>query len=268
MAEVVRLESRDVDDVRKLWTQYVPSSVIEDIDPAQVHFKWVSAEAGGLFAVRYSLAATVSSAVRPKDQVLACHVASPSGWVRGGTTILDPALPWATDGEQVQAHWDGTAEVNALVFDHASAEELARRITGDEALKVRLTDLAPRDGAAARHWTGTVDYVLHSLINGANDALIEANVVRHALVTTLSTFNTTFLAAMRDPRSAGATVVRRAIAYMDEHGNEPITIDDVAEAAHISTRGLQYAFRRALGTTPTAYLRKVRLDGAHQQLQS
>lgn len=269
MAEVVRLDSRDVDDVRKLWTQYVPSSRIEHIDPARFRFQWLSARTGGLSVIRYSLTATVSSAVRPQSQVLACRLSSPAGWVRGPRAALDPQLPWATDGAQVQAHWDGTAEVSALVFDHSQAEDLARRITDDDSLKVRLTELSARDEVAGQHWYTTVDYVLRSLVNSQSDELIEAALVRHALITTLSTFHTTFLdAAVREPRFAGESVVRRAIAYMDAHAHEPITVDDVATAAHISTRGLQYAFRRALGTTPTAYLRKVRLDGAHQQLQS
>jgi transcriptional regulator GlxA family with amidase domain len=38
-------------------------------------------------------------------------------------------------------------------------------------------------------------------------------------------------------------------------------------AEKISTRGLQYAFKRATGETPMQYLRRVRLAGAHADLQ-
>lgn len=61
--------------------------------------------------------------------------------------------------------------------------------------------------------------------------------------------------------------MRRAIAYIEEHAHEPITVDDVALAAGISTRGLQYAFRRAMGVTPTEYLRSERLARAHAELR-
>ena len=36
----------------------------------------------------------------------------------------------------------------------------------------------------------------------------------------------------------------------------------------MSTRGLQYAFRRGIDMTPTEYLRRVRLDGAHRDLRN
>ncbi|WP_431807345.1 helix-turn-helix transcriptional regulator, partial [Microbacterium paraoxydans] len=60
--------------------------------------------------------------------------------------------------------------------------------------------------------------------------------------------------------------VRRALAYIDDNAHLPITIDDVAAAAYMSTRGLQYAFRRALDMTPAEALRRARLDGAHRDL--
>lgn len=53
---------------------------------------------------------------------------------------------------------------------------------------------------------------------------------------------------------------------MEANAREAITVDDVARAVHISTRGLQYAFKRATGEAPTTYLRRVRLSGAHADL--
>jgi AraC-like DNA-binding protein len=268
MAEFVRVDSADVAEVERLWRQYVPSARIERIDIERFGFRWRSAQTGGLTVVRYGLTATVNSVVRPENQILACRVAAGNGWVRSARAELGTVLPWATDGVQVEAHWDGTADVTAFVFDRAMAEELAQRITGDDVLTLRLTGTAPRNQAAGRHWNRTFDYVLHALSDGNDDELIEAGLVRHALSTTLSTFHSTFFdAVMREPRFAGESAVRRAVAYMDEHAHEPITVDDAAAAVHISTRGLQDAFRRALDTTPAAYLRKVRMDGAHRDLQ-
>jgi AraC-like DNA-binding protein len=267
MAVFHRVDSVDVNDVAELWSRYVPSARVQRIDPHRFGFRWRSAETGGLSVVRYGLTATVNSVVRPESQMLACRVAARNGWVRTARADLGTELPWATDGAQVEAFWDGTADVTAFVFDRALAEELARDITGDDALKLRLTDAASRSAAAGRYWNRTFDYVMHALAECDDDPLIEAALVRHALTTTLSTFHSTYFDAVAREPQAGATVVRRAIAHIDDHAHEPITIDDVAVAAHISTRGLQYAFRRVLDTTPTAYLRTVRLDGAHGDLQ-
>ncbi|MFJ4221352.1 helix-turn-helix transcriptional regulator [Curtobacterium luteum] len=60
--------------------------------------------------------------------------------------------------------------------------------------------------------------------------------------------------------------MRRAVAFVDEHAREPITVADVADACGLSERGLQDLFRRRLGVTPTRYLREVRLDRVHLEL--
>ncbi|MEV6995503.1 helix-turn-helix transcriptional regulator [Streptomyces sp. NPDC093228] len=46
----------------------------------------------------------------------------------------------------------------------------------------------------------------------------------------------------------------------------PITVAQIAAAAHVTPRALQYAFRRHLDTTPLAHLRGVRLAEAHRDL--
>ncbi|MFI7119438.1 AraC family transcriptional regulator [Amycolatopsis sp. NPDC049868] len=60
--------------------------------------------------------------------------------------------------------------------------------------------------------------------------------------------------------------VRRAMAYCEEHAGEPVSVADMATAARVSPRTLQARFRNDFGTTPVAYLRRVRLDRVHQDL--
>ena len=60
--------------------------------------------------------------------------------------------------------------------------------------------------------------------------------------------------------------LRRAIAFIDAHPDRGITLADVADAAHVSPRSVQLAFRRHLDLTPLEYLRGVRLRHAHDQL--
>ncbi|WP_433652462.1 helix-turn-helix transcriptional regulator [Micromonospora zamorensis] len=43
---------------------------------------------------------------------------------------------------------------------------------------------------------------------------------------------------------------------------------EIAAAAGVHPRALQFAFRRHLDTAPTNYVRKVRLDRAHRDLQN
>ncbi|MCD2196271.1 helix-turn-helix transcriptional regulator [Actinomycetospora endophytica] len=61
-------------------------------------------------------------------------------------------------------------------------------------------------------------------------------------------------------------MVRRAVAFIDEHARREISVEEIAEAAGASRRALEYAFQKHLGQTPSAYLREVRLEGAHRDL--
>jgi transcriptional regulator GlxA family with amidase domain len=62
-------------------------------------------------------------------------------------------------------------------------------------------------------------------------------------------------------------VLRQAIAYLDDNAHRAVGLSDVAAAVHTSPRNLQYLFRRHLDTTPSLYLRQVRLDAAHRELR-
>jgi anti-anti-sigma factor len=70
-------------------------------------------------------------------------------------------------------------------------------------------------------------------------------------------------------RSQAATgTVARAVAFIEERAGDDISVADIAGAAFVTVRAVQLAFRRYLGTTPLGYLRRIRLERAHQQLLS
>ena len=60
--------------------------------------------------------------------------------------------------------------------------------------------------------------------------------------------------------------VRRAEEYMQAHAMEPIGIGDVAAHLGVSTRSLQYMFKRHLDTNPLAVLNRYRLEGVRHDL--
>ena len=266
----MQFTSRNVDDVESTWQQYVPSATLQKVDPLRFRFDWRSADLGTATLVRYDLAAQVHSTAEPHDQLLVCRVDSPDVRVWSKDGDLDASMPWLTDGAPVQARWGAAARVTALVFDRVAAQQRARQLTGDDGIELRATSLAPRSATAAAQWERMFDYLDASADDESVDDRIRlAEFERHALMTTLATFSTTMLDSLRrSPQRAGApATVRRALSYIEENAHLPITIDDVASASFISTRGLQYAFRRALDMTPTDALRRARLDGAKRDLE-
>lgn len=61
-------------------------------------------------------------------------------------------------------------------------------------------------------------------------------------------------------------VVRRVVELIDSAPQTAFTVADLAEHAGVSERSLHAAFRRQLGTSPMAYVRRRRLEQAHDEL--
>ena len=68
--------------------------------------------------------------------------------------------------------------------------------------------------------------------------------------------------------AAQPALLRRAVTFIDENAHQDIALSDIAAAVNVTPRSVQYMFRRHLGTTPLEYLRRVRLDRAHRELQA
>ncbi len=265
----MQFTSHDVERVEETWKKFVPSASLQRVDPKRFRFEWSSAEAGSVSVVRYTIAANVQSMAEPADQLLVCRVDSPGLELGSGRDALDPAQPWLTDGARVQARWGDEAQVRALVIDRAAAQSRVRQITGDDRLVLRSQGLSPHSAAAGRRWEHTFRYLEASLLDAGDEEILVAELERHALAVTLAAFPSSVEDSLSRPTQRGAapSSVRRALTFIDENAHRPITVDDVAAAAFISTRGLQYAFRRALDSTPAEHLRRARLAGAHRDLR-
>lgn len=65
-----------------------------------------------------------------------------------------------------------------------------------------------------------------------------------------------------------AACVRRAVAHMESHADEPLRLADIATAAGVSVRTLLDAFRRVRDESPMQTLRDLRLERARQRLRA
>lgn len=71
----------------------------------------------------------------------------------------------------------------------------------------------------------------------------------------------------RAAQSPAPRHVKRAIDFMHANISRPISLSDIAAACHVSVRSLQNGFKDFKMTTPMAYLRHLRLEAAHKELQ-
>lgn len=133
-----------------------------------------------------------------------------------------------------------------------------------------LTGHEPVSGKAAASWKATYAYARQLAQDPATagQPLVAASAARLLAAVTLATFPSNALTepTAADRHDASPAMLQRAVAFIDEHARQDITVADIAASAFVTIRAVQLAFRRHLDTTPTAYLRQVRLDHAHHDL--
>ncbi|MGW2619550.1 helix-turn-helix transcriptional regulator [Streptomyces sp. NPDC001500] len=166
-----------------------------------------------------------------------------------------------------------SARYNITMLDPILLDQVAATAAPAPNGPVRLTGHRPHSPAAAERLRQTITYMRdHVLTEPAmtEQPLVVSTAAQHLAATVLSTFPNTALTdpTPADRRDAHPDALRRALAYIDDHADQPITVADIAAAAHVTVRALQYAFRRHLDTTPLARLRQVRLSHAHRELQA
>ncbi|QIJ60818.1 helix-turn-helix transcriptional regulator [Streptomyces sp. JB150] len=166
-----------------------------------------------------------------------------------------------------------TARYNITMLEPALLDQVAATAAQRRPQPVRLTGHRPHSPAAARHLRNTILYLRDHVLADpavAEQPLIAATGGQLLAASVLAAFPNTAQTepAAQDRTDAHSATVRRAVAYIEDHADQPITVAEIAAAAHVTIRALQYAFRRHLDTTPLAYLRRVRLAQAHRELRA
>ncbi|MDY6998865.1 MAG: helix-turn-helix transcriptional regulator [Actinomycetota bacterium] len=182
------------------------------------------------------------SVLRPGDVGLVC-------W---------PELPFSVRAER--------AGYDLTLFD----TRLLDRVAGRSGEPVRLLGERPVSSSAQRHLEATIDYVRVLTQGGAPpNRLVAATTAAQLAAAVLSAFPNTLSAAAPDPADRTGNqpaLLRRAITFIEDNADSPVVLSDVADHVHVTARALQYMFRRHLQMTPMEYLRRVRMDQAHQEL--
>jgi transcriptional regulator GlxA family with amidase domain len=161
-------------------------------------------------------------------------------------------------------------EAQTVMLDLAVLAQVAAASPDRVPGPIRLTSLQPRSALAALQWQRTVTFLRDLLANteAVAQPLIRGNAARLLAATVLATFPNTAIIdpTAQDRQDATSTTLRRAIAFIEQRPDADIGVADIAAAANVSIRAVQFAFRRQLDTTPMAYLRAVRLDHARHDL--
>ncbi|MFY9930239.1 MAG: helix-turn-helix domain-containing protein [Streptosporangiaceae bacterium] len=164
------------------------------------------------------------------------------------------------------------ARIHALTMPAPLLAQAAGAALDGHGWPLRFLSLRPASPARRDQWNVTAAFAGDLLANpeAAQSSHVITSAARLLAATVLAVFPNTALSgpAAADRHSAGPAALRRAISFIDDHAQADITAADIAAAGHVTTRAIQFAFRRHLDTTPTAYLRQVRLTRAHADLMA
>ena len=159
-----------------------------------------------------------------------------------------------------------------LLLDHArfhivSIEQSAlRRVAADLPMpipdRIRFLGCRVATATSAASWHRTLDFAETTF--AAEDAVPHSPTVMaaaHALAAaTLECFPSNLAGpASADNDGATPAALSRALSFVQDHADSDIGVNDIAAAVHLTPRAVQYLFRRRLDTTPTEYVRSVRL---------
>ena len=276
-ADIVELTTGDPHRAHQQLNQlYAPDRPMKfSSDPGRFGFSLRVAQAGGLHGGRVQHATAVRVERPPFDEFLAATVLSGEmSWCSGrehllfrrGGVVLYPTTVGSSGS------W-ADLTLGLVRIPMSAIEQAAHAHTGIDPADLRFHTLTPVSPALARRWRALTGFVHRMLsVDGAilDSPLIRAHLTDMVAVTALAVFPNSTMTAERTPGAGRVApgALRRAVTYLDEHADQPVTLDGVAEAAGVTPRALQAAFRQHYSTTPMNYLRRVRLEGAHRDLQA
>jgi AraC-like DNA-binding protein len=188
-------------------------------------------------------------------------------WYREGDIYL------ACRPEQARTSMARPGEHEQIIMDPALMAGVAGTAPGrGRTAAVRFSGTEPVDRRAAAAWQSTCAYLREVLLTVAgtcDEPLLTGTMGRLLAATALTVFPNDALPGPTpaDRNDAHPATLRRAIAFIDDNAHRDITPADIAAACHVTVRAVQLTFQRHLGTTPVAYLRRVRLEHAYRHLR-
>ncbi|MEU8333562.1 AraC family transcriptional regulator [Micromonospora sp. NPDC048839] len=162
-------------------------------------------------------------------------------------------------------------DIYCVNLDPRTVTEAAIERTGIDPVDFRFEAITPVSREMGQFWHSTTIH-LYDLFNGPSEPLRSPLVVGAAIDQVASAALAVFPnSAMTMSHRVEAVPlptgpVRRAVSFIETYSDQAITAAQIAEAARVTPRALRAAFRRQLGTTPMAYLRRTRLNQAHHDL--
>lgn len=210
----------------------------------------------------------------PSDAVVLCLVRTGAVMHRSGHD--DAHVSRTGEVIAVGAHDDAgsfSGEAHALRCDTIALDgqllaTVAESVDTDAVRLTASTAVSPMAEAAVINAMRHVKQSAVAEPHASHSPLVVGNLRRYLAASVLSAFPSTarLETTVADRHDSTPTLLRRAMAFIDDNAGRDISMIDIADAVYVTPRALQYMFRKHRHCTPTEYLRQVRLSHAHAEL--
>jgi AraC-like DNA-binding protein len=244
-------------------------------DPGpRVEFCVTMTDVHGIGCDRVRNSTDVHAAIAPVDDLVAAQLlrgrvrmalGSREVRLKPGDSALYPV------GAPLTADWDDV-DLVVLRLPMARAVRIAADLTGIPPGDLRFESWVPVSAAMNRFWRSTVGFVNRELLAeepALAEPLLADQAMRTLVAAALAVFpNTTMAGARQAAGGAAPAALRRAVDFIETNAHRPIGLTEVAAASRVGPRALQQGFARHYETSPIGYLRTVRMERAHRELQA
>ena len=222
----------------------------------------------GLMAVdEVMIQGHVTLEIPAADTIVVIQPRAGSLGVAGGPVATADLPILVAHGMPCVLHCNG-ARFDVVTVDAGVLNKVAADWQTSLGQQTQFVNWRPRSDTAVRAWHRALDYVVGALASAdtAHQPLIAAGMANLLAGALLECYPSNL--TEKDPASdlALPETLKEAVSFIHRHTDEDFGINDVAAAVHLTPRAVQYLFRRRLDTTPTEYMRRVRLSHAHKEL--
>lgn len=206
----------------------------------------------------------------------ACYVSfghTASGTVNGLTVRGDALLAVPPSQSIAVVAEPGYESVSFLVRPDALGEHLSAQGKAETLLALRRVEMLNIDASLTGKLFAWGQRLMQSAIEQPelfNDSSERRAAAKHdmleTLLSTLAAASPQELERRDRTRLMQSDIVRAAEQYALAHTADHIYVKDLCQAASVSERSLEYAFRAEMGLSPTAYLTRIRLHRVRESL--
>ena len=174
-----------------------------------------------------------------------------------------------SDVKSLINHHENTDKL-VVRIDRKLIEKNCQQIINKSLIKsIQFNSQMPAESQAGRQWLRTLNWINHLIADDDQLSPLILSQIENSFSNLLLNYqdSTYFSEIHKEPYSIAPAFVRRVESYIYDNAHKPITINDLAEYAGVSSRSLFNGFKKYRNNTPMRYLKDVRLEFAYEELK-